>query len=76
MLAVIVLRIREPDLQRPYKVWGYPFTPVAFLLISAVYLINLIVSKPVAVMTGVSIVLAGVPFFYYWRRKKISHAIS
>jgi APA family basic amino acid/polyamine antiporter len=73
---VIVLRIREPDLQRPYKVWGYPFTPVAFLLISAVYLINLIVSKPVAVMTGVSIVLIGVPFFYYWHRKKISHAIS
>lgn len=76
VLAVIVLRIREPDLQRPYKVWGYPFTPVAFLLISAVYLVNLIVSKPVAVLTGVSIVLVGVPFFYYWRRKRISHAIS
>jgi APA family basic amino acid/polyamine antiporter len=76
VLAVIVLRIREPELVRPYKVWGYPFTPVAFLLVSAVYLTNLIISKPVAVMTGVSIVLVGVPFFFYWRSKKVSHVTS
>jgi len=72
VLAVIVLRIREPDLQRPYKVWGYPFTPVAFLLVSVVYLYNLIVSKPVAVMIGVGIVLVGVPFYFYWSRKNVS----
>ena len=76
VLAVIVLRIREPDLPRPYKVWGYPFTPVAFLLISAVYLFNLIVTKPVSVVIGVGIVLAGVPFFYYWGRKNVSNAAS
>ena len=72
VLALIVLRIREPDLPRPYKVWGYPFTPVAFLLVSAVYLYNLIVSKPVAVMIGVGIVLVGVPFYFYWSRKNVS----
>jgi len=68
VLAVIVLRIREPELPRPFKVWGYPFTPVAFLLVSVVYLYNLVVSKPFAVLTGVGIVLVGVPFFFYWRR--------
>lgn len=76
VLAVIVLRIREPDLPRPYKVWGYPFTPIAFLLISAVYLINLVISKPAAVLTGVSIVLAGVPFYFYWSRKNVSQITS
>lgn len=76
VLAVIILRIREPELQRPYKVWGYPFTPVAFLLVSAVYLFNLIVTKPVAVMVGVGIVLVGVPFYFYWSRKNVSQAAS
>jgi len=74
VVAVIVLRIREPELPRPYKVWGYPFTPVAFLLVSAVYLFNLIVTKPISVMIGVGIVLVGVPFFYYWSRKNVSNA--
>ncbi|RLA28106.1 MAG: hypothetical protein DRQ63_04300 [Gammaproteobacteria bacterium] len=74
VLAVIILRIREPELPRPYKVWGYPFTPVAFLLISAVYLFNLIVTKPIAVMIGVGIVLVGVPFYFYWSRKNAAPA--
>jgi APA family basic amino acid/polyamine antiporter len=74
VLAVIILRIREPELPRPYKVWGYPFTPVAFLLISAVYLFNLIVTKPIAVMIGVGIVLVGVPFYFYWSRKNAASA--
>ena len=74
VLAVIILRIREPELPRPYKVWGYPFTPVAFLGISAVHLFNLIVTKPIAVMIGVGIVLVGVPFYFYWSRKNAAPA--
>ena len=69
VLAVIILRIREPDLVRPYKVWGYPWTPVLFLIVSAGYLINLIVTKPGSVFIGVAIVLAGLPFYWYWKRQ-------
>ncbi len=69
VVAVIVLRIREPDLPRPYKVWGYPFTPIAFLLISAVYLYNLLVSQPLNVLVGVVTVVAGLPFYRYWNRR-------
>ena len=68
VLAVIVLRIREPDLPRPYKVWAYPFTPAAFLLVSAFYLGNLILTKPFQVLVGVGIVLSGLPFYVYWRK--------
>jgi APA family basic amino acid/polyamine antiporter len=68
VLAVIVLRIREPDLPRPYKVWAYPFTPAAFLLVSAFYLGNLILTKPFQVLVGVGIVLSGLPFYAYWRK--------
>jgi amino acid transporter len=69
VLAVIILRIREPELARPYKVWGYPWTPVMFLIVSAGYLINLIVMKPASVLIGVAIVLAGLPFYWYWKRQ-------
>ena len=68
VLAVIVLRIREPDLERPYKVWGYPFTPIAFLLVSVVYLYNLLTAQPQSVLVGIVIVLAGLPFYWYWRK--------
>ena len=68
VLAVIVLRIREPDLPRPYKVWGYPFTPISFLLISLVYLYNLIMSNPQNVLVGIVTVAAGIPFYWYWKR--------
>jgi len=69
VLAVIILRIREPELVRPYKVWGYPWTPVLFLIVSAGYLVNLIVTKPGSVLIGVAIVLAGLPFYWHWRRQ-------
>jgi APA family basic amino acid/polyamine antiporter len=69
VLAVIILRNREPELVRPYKVWGYPWTPVMFLIVSAGYLINLIATKPASVLIGVAIVLAGLPFYWYWKRQ-------
>lgn len=68
VIAVMVLRVREPDLERPYKVWGYPFTPIAFLLVSFFYLGNLVVTQPLNVAVGVGIVLSGLPFYYHWRR--------
>lgn len=68
VIAVMVLRVREPDLERPYKVWGYPFTPLAFLLVSFFYLGNLVVTQPFNVAVGVGIVLSGLPFYYHWRR--------
>ena len=76
VLAVIVLRIKEPDLPRPYKVWGYPFTPIAFLLISLVYFYNLITTHPTNVLVGVSIVLAGIPFYWYWKKKSEAELIN
>jgi len=69
VLAVIVLRIREPDLVRPYRVPGYPVTPVAFLLVSVVYLGNLVVTAPGNALVGIAIVLAGLPFYAWWRRQ-------
>ncbi len=66
--AVIVLRFKEPDLARPYRVPGYPVTPVLFLAISAWYLINLLSTRLGPSLVGIGIVLLGLPFYYYWTR--------
>ena len=67
-LAVIVLRKREPDLPRPYRTWGYPVTPVLFILF-AVYLVgDSFRNTPEESAIGVGIVLLGVPAYYYWRK--------
>ena len=68
VIAVIVLRIREPQLDRPFKVPGYPFTPAAFLLVSVFYLGNLVTTQPLNVAVGVAIVMSGLPFYAYWRK--------
>ena len=70
VLAVIVLRVREPDLPRPYRVWGYPVTPALFLGISAWYLVNLLFTRTFSSLTGFAVVLAGLPFYYHWRRNR------
>ena len=67
VVAVFILRVREPDLERPYRVWGFPFTPAAFLLVSVFYLGNLVMTQPMNVAVGVAIVLSGLPFYRYWR---------
>ncbi len=42
VLGVFVLRWRQPDLPRPYRVWGYPVTPLIFLAVSGWMLANLL----------------------------------
>lgn len=66
--AVIVLRMREPDLARPYRVWGYPYTPGLFIAVSILYLVTLLVTKFSLVMIGIAVVAAGVPV-YWWRNR-------
>ena len=68
VIAVVILRFREPELDRPFKVPGYPVTPAAFLLVSVFYLGNLAISQPGNVAVGIAIVLSGLPFYAYWRK--------
>jgi basic amino acid/polyamine antiporter, APA family len=67
--GVIVLRIQRPQLTRPYHMWGYPVTPVVFLLITAWFLGNMIVSRPVPSLAGLGLILTGVPIYFFWARQ-------
>lgn len=67
-LGVLVLRRREPDLARPYRTWGYPVTPVVFILFALYLVIDTIVQTPRESLVGAGIVLLGLPAYWYWRR--------
>jgi APA family basic amino acid/polyamine antiporter len=68
VLGVVVLRRKAPDLPRPYKMWGYPVTPLAFAAVSFWFVANTIVTKPMSSLIGLGIVAAGVPVYYIWRQ--------
>ncbi len=74
LTAVALLRLRrvEPELSRPYRAWGYPWTPLIFLLAAIALTANLWLIRPVRSSLGLVVILAGIPFFYSWR--KSSHA--
>jgi APA family basic amino acid/polyamine antiporter len=59
VLGVMVLRFTQPALPRPYKVWGYPVTPLLFLAVSLFMMINLVLERPVQSLAGVGIMLSG-----------------
>jgi len=66
--AVIVLRRNRPDLTRPYRMWGYPITPVVFLFVTLWFLINMLITRPQASFSGLGLILTGVPAYFLWRR--------
>jgi len=57
--GVMVLRWREPDLERPYRAWGYPVTPVLFVALSAWMARHTLVQRPVAALAGVGTLFFG-----------------
>lgn len=67
--AVIIFRQREPDLPRPFKTWGYPFTPVIFVLVSVALLASALYATPKQALLGVGVIALGIPFYFYWSRQ-------
>ena len=70
-VALIRLRSIEPDLPRPFHVWGYPWTPLVFGISAFVISVNLWLVRPVRSSVGLMIILVGIPFFYYWRKRRV-----
>ena len=68
--AVIVLRRTRPDLTRPYRMWGYPLTPLAFLAVTLWFLINMLVARPGASFASLGLMLTGVPAYFLWQRRR------
>ena len=67
--ALIVLRVRRPDLDRPFRVPLYPWTPAVFIAFSFWILIFTLWGRPKESSLGIVTVLLGLPLYFYWRRR-------
>jgi len=66
--AVFRLRRSRPDVARPYRAWGYPWVPAAYIATALVMMIDLLIMKPRNAWPGLLIVAAGVPVYHFGPR--------
>jgi APA family basic amino acid/polyamine antiporter len=70
-VGVFVLRRREPAAARPFKVPGYPWTPLAFILAALALVANTIATQPGRAAVGIGVVLLGMPVYAIWRAVRV-----
>jgi len=68
--GVIHLRIQQPDLPRPYRAWGYPWTTVLFLVMTVFILAFILRTRPEDTRWGLGIVVVGTAFYFLFRKEK------
>ncbi len=68
-VGVFVMRVREPNLERSYKVWGYPVIPALFVLFCTALIFITFFTNPREALLGIVLMLTGVPFYLYWNKK-------
>jgi APA family basic amino acid/polyamine antiporter len=69
--AVIVLRKKRPDMERPYLTLGYPWIPIAFVAVAVLLLYYTLRNSPRESLLGLIIILAGIPFYWHWRKRAV-----
>jgi len=67
--GLFVLRRKRPDMDRPYKAFGYPVLPAAYILLAGSIDVLLLIYKPGFAWPGLIIVLLGAPVYFVWRRR-------
>jgi basic amino acid/polyamine antiporter, APA family len=69
VLGVILLRRSRPDLPRPYKMWGYPVTPVIFVAVAGYFIGNTAINRPGPSLAALGLIASGVPVYFLWKKK-------
>jgi len=67
--AVYVLRRALPEVERPYRTWGYPVVPALFLAATVFLMVNTLIATPGRALAGIGIVALGVPVYAFYARK-------
>jgi basic amino acid/polyamine antiporter, APA family len=66
--GLIVLRRRAPQLERPYRVWGYPALPALFCVAALLVAISTLWERPLESVGGIAVILAGAPIYFLLRK--------
>jgi APA family basic amino acid/polyamine antiporter len=70
MAGGIFLLRQRPEYRPAYRVWGYPWTPIVFIVASTAIVINRLLADPVDSAAGLALVAAGIPVYYIWCRPR------
>jgi len=76
ILAIFILRKKQPDIPRPYKAFGYPAIPSLYIITTTAIMIILLIFKPLYTFPGLGIVLLGIPVFFIWDHNRRKNGIS
>ena len=77
VLGVFVLRFTEPELPRPYRTWGYPVTPLVFIVLNTIMLVFVLQERPwIAALSLTSIVICLVLALWFHRRAALAEPES
>lgn len=73
--GIFILRKKRPDIERPYRAFGYPVLPIIYIILGLTFCIFLLLFKPVYTLSGLGIVLIGIPLYYLAvsNRRKVSN---
>lgn len=69
VIGLVKLRVQQPDLERPYRVSGYPLVPMLYVAIALFFIVYIIIGDPVNSGKGLFLILTGLPVYFYWRKK-------
>jgi APA family basic amino acid/polyamine antiporter len=67
--GIFIFRKKLKNIERPYKTLGYPITPLIFIVINTLFVINIMINKPLHVAIGFIFLLLGVPVYLFFRKK-------
>jgi basic amino acid/polyamine antiporter, APA family len=70
IVGLFILRFRRPNMERPYRVIGYPVLPALYLLLAAFIEVHLLRYKPQYTWPGLVIILSGVPVYWLWQKSQ------
>lgn len=74
--TIFIFRRREPDLQRPYRTWGYPVVPALFIAASGILLVFTFKENLWNSLLGSIVILAGIPIFYWFAARRPSQSTA
>jgi len=69
VLGVVKLRVTHPELPRPYRAWGYPVTPLVFLVVTAFMMYHLLTERPLQAALGMLIMMSGLVIYAIFRKR-------
>ena len=67
--GVLVLRRKRPNVERPYRAWGYPVVPVLYMITATAIMLILILYQTQDTWPGLLLVILGVPVYLFWSRR-------